>query len=146
MTHIRTGIRSNVVDVLDNVRPLSGRVHATRLRPFAQAELPRVCVYTMDETSVADGTGRALLRQVTVVVDIIVKGNDSIDNAVDDIAVKVEAAMAADRSRGGLAFDTLLTSTRLSVNKEGEEKTGHGVLTYVVTYRTSRSNSEVSNP
>jgi hypothetical protein len=135
-----------VVATLDAVPRLNTRVHKTRLKPFAQDVLPRVCVYMMEESSDGDGTAFALRRQVSLMVEIIVKGNENIDDAVDDLAELIETALAADRTRGGLAYDTTLTSTRLSVHQEGEEKTGHGVLSYSVIYCTARADPRISNP
>jgi hypothetical protein len=146
MAHLRKRIRAEVVATLNAVTTLSGKVHKTRLKPFAQDVLPRVCVYTMDESSEGDRTGHALQRALSLNIEIIVKANDGIDDAVDDLAELIEIALAADRSRGGLAYDTTLTSTRLSVHQEGEEKTGHGVLSYTVVYRSSRANPANTNP
>jgi hypothetical protein len=146
MAHLRKRIRTEVVATLDAVPSLTTRVHKTRLKPFAQDVLPRVCVYTMEESSDGDGTANALRRQVSLMVEIIVKGNDDIDDAVDDLAELIETALAADRTRGGLSYDTTLTSTRLSVHQEGEEKTGHGVLTYAVIYRSARDTPATINP
>jgi hypothetical protein len=146
MAHLRKQIRAEVVATLDAVQSLNGRVHKTRLKPFAQDMLPRICVYTMEEASDSDGTAGALRRQLMLHIEIIVRGNDSIDDAVDDLAELVEVALAADRRRGGLAYDTTLTSTRLSVAQEGEEKTGFGLLTYAVVYRTARTNPANTNP
>jgi hypothetical protein len=146
MAHLRKQIRAEVVATLDAVPRLNTRVHKTRLKPFAQNMLPRVCVYTTEEASGSDGTAHALQRQMSLTVEIILAANEAIDDAVDDLAELIETALAADRSRGGLAFDTTLTSTRLSVHQEGEEKTGHGVLTYAVIYRSARANPANTNP
>jgi hypothetical protein len=146
MSHVRKLIRAEVVATLNAVPSLTGRVHKTRLKSFAQSALPRVCVYTMEESSDGDNTGRALRRSLSLMVEIIVAANDGIDDAVDDLAELIEVALAADRQRGGLAYDTTLTSTRLSVHQEGEEKTGHGVLSFAVVYRTARANPANTNP
>lgn len=146
MSHIRKQIRAEVVATLNAVPTLWGKVHKTRLRPFAQEDLPRVCVYTMDEKSESDHTAHSLLRQMSLIVEIVVKGNELIDDAIDDIAELIEVALQADRTRAGLAYDTTLTSTSLSINKDGEEKTGHGVMTHAVVYRTSRANPANTNP
>jgi hypothetical protein len=146
MVHIRKQLRAEVTATLNAVPSLSGKVHKTRLKRFAQTDLPRVVVYTMDEASESDGSAHGMMRQVTLLIEIIVKGNELIDDAVDDLAEIIEVTLQNDRKRGGLAFDTTLTSTRLSIAQDGEEKTGHGVLTYSVVYRTARANPAISNP
>jgi hypothetical protein len=146
MAHIRKQIRAEVTATLNAVPALSGKVFKTRLKRFAQTDLPRFVVYTLDESSESDGTADGMMRQLNLLIEIIVKGNDLIDDPVDDYAELIEVTLQNDRKRGGLAFDTTLTSTRLSTTKDGEEKTGHGLMTYTVVYRTARANPAISNP
>lgn len=143
--HQRQQIRAAVVATLNAVPAFANRVHATRLTPFDQKLLPRVCVYTLNENSGLD-TASELLRQVSLQIEVIVAGFDQLDDVIDGHAVSIEKAIGANRTLGGAAFDCELTATALSTHMDGEKKTGHGKLTYQVTYRTSAGDPEVNNP
>ena len=144
--HLRKAIRHEVVATLSAVAALAGRVTATRLVPVHQDQLPQICVYTMDEDSASDGTAQGMQRELRLVVEILVAGNAGLDDEADDLATAVEEALAQSRTRAGRAYDTLLLSTRFSVSREGEEKTGHCQLAYSVFYRTSRASPTQNNP
>ena len=143
--HLRQQIRAAVVASLNAVAGFTGRVHATRLTPFDQKLLPRLCVYTTEEKSGLD-TASGLMRQVTLQIELLVAGFDQLDDVVDGHAVNIEKALGANRTLGGLAFDCELTATTLSTHMDGEKKTGRGLLTYLVTYRSSAADPEINNP
>ena len=144
--HIRKRIRAEVTSTLDMAPGLAGRVTALRLMPFHQDQLPQVAVYTMDEASGLDGTPHALQRQMDLKVELFVAGNAAIDDALDDMALVVEVALAADRTRAGLAYDTVLTATKLGTWLDGEKRNGSITMTYTVFYRTAVANPDQTNP
>lgn len=144
--HLRRQIREAVATTLAAGPGLAGRVTATRLIPYHQDQLPQVAIYTVDEESTLDGTSNTLVREMSLQVEIVFAANAGLDTALDDLAETIEVEMAADRTLGGRAYDCVLRNTRFAIHGEGEQKTGHGVLTYTVTYRTARAVPSQTNP
>lgn len=143
MAHPRKVIRHAVVDLLTAASTAAGaRVFATRVEPIKRTALPTISVYTLGEPvrPGADQTApRELTRDVKVEIAGWVAHSDSlsVDDAMDDLAEQIEAAMDADPYLGGAAGDSVLESTEIEVRDDGERLIGIVALTYSVTYRTS---------
>lgn len=137
--HLRQQIRSAAVAALKAAAlpPWAARVYASRRVPLAETDLPALCVYTTEEDSVLDA-GRHLRRGVSLVIEAITQDNVSLDDDIDALALSVEKALAADRTLGGLAYDTVLMRTTIALQpvRDAKNRTGSAVLAYAVTYRT----------
>lgn len=144
MAHPRKVIRHAVRDLLVGVTAAGARVTATRVEPHRKGELPAISVYTLrepvEEASVTTAP-RELTRDVKVEITGWVAHSDAVpvDDAMDDLAEQIEAAMDADRFVGDLAAESVLEGTEMQVLDEGGADPLVGVikLTYSVTYRTS---------
>lgn len=146
MAHQRKLIRQAVVALLVGANTAAGaRVKATRFDPHKKSQLPAIAVYTTSEPvdlGASENTApRELTRNVKVEIVGFVAHTDAlpVDDAMDDIAEQIEAAMDEDRYLGGKAADSILESTELEVVEgEGSDPiVGVVSLTYSVTYRTS---------
>ena len=120
---------------------------ASRVYPLHT--LPAVGIYTItenntDELNGSPGIQKRYSRRLDVVVECYTEAVDDVDNVLDSLAVDVEAAMAGDITLGGLAVDTELTSTNITISGEGDTPLASGRLFYRVWYRTTSANPETS--
>lgn len=140
MAHPRKLIRHAIVARLTNATAAGDRVQATRVDPHKKNELPAISVYTLREPVDAGGDTepRELTRAVKVEIAIWVAHSDELtaDDAMDDAAEQVEAAIDGDRFLGGLAAECVLENTEMQM-LDGDPLVGLITLTYSVTYRTS---------
>jgi len=139
MTHKREKIRDAIVAILSGIPDWSGRVKPNRTRPTEVAELPMRLVYTLSEDATQASLGRSVLRRLTVAIELRVGMSDSLDQALDTDAQKVEAALATAPKLGGLAMGLALRSTFIGLDGEGDSRQALATLTYDVQYQTDAS-------
>lgn len=138
MSHVRQQIRDRVATLVTGLPTTGASVYKMRRYALDDAKLPAICVYTTDESSSLITIGsRTLRRVINVVVDIIIKGSStSVSDSLDTICVSAEEAMAADFTLNGLAKSSVLTSSEIDVNVEGEKSIASARLVYAVEYVT----------
>lgn len=144
MAHQRKLIRQAVVSALANAATAAGeRVQGTRVDPHKRSELPAIAVYTLSEAvEQADTSPRELTRDVRLEVAGFVAHTEAVpaDDAMDDLAEQIEAALDGQRFLGGLVAESVLTGTEMAVRADDGKSAqliGVVTLTYSVTYRTS---------
>lgn len=142
MTHIRTQIRQEVVNLLKGNTVAGNKVYGSRIRPLDN--LPAIAVFTLNEEAetVTISYPRTQSRNLNLAVEIYVKANTGFDDEADALAAEVEALLAADTSLGGLAKDIKLVATGLLFSGEGEKPAAIATLTYSVLYQTKENNPE----
>ncbi len=140
MSHIRKQIRDAVVIKLTGLATTGVNVFQTRIWPVNDAELPCLLVLTDGDTvnsysegSVVANTPRNVNRTLHLTVQVLVRGT-SIDDALDQICLEVEKALASDRFLGGLSVNVTLTDTRIEFKGDGEKPTGEATMTYQIEY------------
>lgn len=138
MSHVRQKIRDRVATLVTGLPTTGSSVYKMRRYALDDAKLPAICVYTTDESSSLITIGsRTLRRVINVVVDIIIKGSSTaVSDSLDTICVSAEEAMAADFTLNGLAKSSVLTSSEIDVNVEGEKSIASARLVYAVEYVT----------
>lgn len=138
MSHVRQQIRDRVATLVTGLPTTGASVYKMRRYALDDAKLPAICVYTTDESSSLITIGsRTLRRVINVVVDIIIKGSSTaVSDSIDTICVSAEEAMAADFTLNGLAKSSVLTSSEIDVNVEGEKSIASARLVYAVEYVT----------
>lgn len=144
MAHPRKLVRQAVVALLTGATSAGARVDATRVEPHRKTQLPAISVYTLSEESTpesATSAPRELLRIVRVEIAGFVAHSDAVpvDDAMDNLAEQIEAAMDADRYLSGAAGESVLERTEMQVREEdgrSDPLVGIVTLTYAVEYRT----------
>lgn len=145
MAHARKTIRDGVVQLLSNLASTTSHVHATRTQPLEAAQLPALCIYTLEESSELDVlTPRKMLRQLTLIVEAVAQVNDTLDDTLDQICLEVEQVLVANFTLGGLVKDCRLVSTKIAVRGAGEKDTGSAVMSFDVLYRTLCSDASLT--
>ncbi|MGN6105198.1 MAG: hypothetical protein ACTHU0_08845, partial [Kofleriaceae bacterium] len=117
MAHPRKLIRHAVVAQLVGATAAGARVQATRVEPLRKGKLPTISVYTLHEPIDQDASAATNPRELTRTVKVEIAGwvahSDAlpVDDAMDDLAEQIEAAMDADPYLGGKAGDSILEET-----------------------------------
>lgn len=147
MAHPRKLIRQGFVALLVRANTAAGvRVVGTRVEPHKKAQLPAISVYTLRESVDQDASTGAAPRELTRAVKVEIVGwvahSDTlpVDDAMDDLAEQIEAAVDADPYLGSEAADSILEETTMQVLEDdgrSDPLIGIVTLTYSVTYRTS---------
>jgi len=136
--HLRRQIRDAVQTAMTGLATTGARVFIGRYRSLGRAYDPSLLIYTPQESSrrAINGQPPILERVVQVMIEGRVSGAGEPDNALDDIAKEVEAAMWTNRALGGLVFNTKLVATDTTTEAEGERQNGGIRLTYEMTFQT----------
>jgi hypothetical protein len=106
MSHVQTQILSRVLSRLTGLATTGSRVFQGRVHPLTPASMPGLCV-SLGGESPTGGTTKATLKEVSVMVDVYVAGDDYAVSG--QVQVEVEAALYGDRA-GGLFFNGLATN------------------------------------
>lgn len=142
MTHQRKEIRDAIVSILSGASIVAaGRVYSNRTLTldYDQDEIPAINVTTLPETSSVDEFSGAsgLMRELTVTIEAVVasRDNETIDDAMDEIAEKIEIAMESDQSLSGNVIDSYLTGTDGDIESDGNVTLAYVRLEYLVRYQ-----------
>lgn len=147
MPHARRAIVLAAVQALTGLATTGSRVHPSRTWPVAAENTPCLLVYARTERSAPmtmKGAARRLARELTLAVEGVVAETDDSDATLDQVALEVETALAADPTLGGACMDLLLTSTDIEARADGEFRAGRIRLEFAVTYHTAANAPSVT--
>lgn len=146
MAHVRKSIRDNIVTTLTGLTTTGSNIYRTRVYPLAESKLPGLAIYTRDETTGYDTIGlpRTQIRNLTVAVEIYVKGTSNYDDTLDTICTEIEEALYTDLTRGGNAKDTNIISMDAEFSGEGDQPVARATLTLAITYATKENDVETA--
>lgn len=139
MSHARKQIRDAFAAAVTGLPTTGARVYIGRVHPLADGHEPSLLIYTGPESVEAHAMGRPrpLLRTLTLHAHAVVSATDGVEDALDQIAAEVEAAIGADETLGGLALATLHTGSLPERDGEGRLIAGSRRLDFEVQYRTT---------
>lgn len=156
MAHPRKQIRQAVVALLIAANTnAAGRVKGTRVEPHKNSQLPAISVYTLTDPVDEDlSTNTTEVHPVELEIALWVAHKDSApaDDAMDDLAEQVEAAMRATVSSnsmlGGKATAIVFKGTAMEVAEDdgrSDPEIGIAVMKYVVVYRASLAAADATD-
>jgi len=139
---VREDIAKNIVSVLKSATTPARIKHVTR-EPFdfdklSNAQFPAILIRSANETREDSSLGGSASERMAVTeYDLVafVKSKN-IDTARNEIVETVEEALEADRSRGGKAIDTQITS--IEVDDGSIDPVGGVIITAQITYFFTR--------
>ena len=102
MSHARAQIRAALVSRLTGLATTGARVFAHRYHDFADSELPGLRVFPEDETVLDPFAMHRSARQFSMTVECCAKHLTTVEDTLDQIALEVETAVAADQTLGNL--------------------------------------------
>jgi hypothetical protein len=137
---IRNSIADNIVKTIRETLPVYVTREELELEKLARTQFPAVLVETGPETRTHFSMGfqsSEYRASVDYFVHCYVNGSN-IDELRNDIAGKVEVAVVADQSRGGIALETMVEE--INVNNDIANPHGEIILTVRVDYIQTRGN------
>lgn len=146
MAHVRKQIRDAIVTATTGLSITGSNVFRSRIYPIEQTKLPGLCIFTKSEAVEFDTLtmSRSVNRVLDVTIEAYVSATINYDNTLDQIAVEVEEALAADPTLGSLAKDTQVTAFEADFSGDGEQPVAIGRFTVTVQYRTSETDVETA--
>ena len=146
MAHVRKLIRDDIETTLTGLTTTGANVYQTRVYPLAENKLPGLAIFTKTEDTeyATIGPPRTQIRTLVVRVEIYVKEITNFDDSLDAISVEVEQALYTDRTRGGLAKDTRITSFDADFSGDGDQPVARATLDVEIEYATLENNVEVA--
>jgi len=146
MAHVRKQIRDAIVTATTGLSITGSNVFRSRIYPIEQTKLPGLCIFTKSEAVEFDTLtmSRSVNRVLDVTIEAYVSATTNYDNTLDQIAVEVEEALAADPTLGSLAKDTQVTAFEADFSGDGEQPVAIGRFTVTVQYRTSETDVETA--
>lgn len=129
MPHVRQQIRSHIATLLTGLTTTGSKVFKSRMRP--QDQLPCLLVTTQDE-DIETGASGTTDRSLQLVVRGFAKGNSTLDDTLDQIALEVETVMATE------GYD--LRKIEIDFDDELEKPVGSVSLHYQILYFTPAGN------
>lgn len=147
MAHVRKTIRDKIVTLVTGLSTTGTNVFRSRVYPLESAKLPGLTVYTLDEDSQIITMGSTGNNRMDRVVEIAIEGyareTSNLDDKLDQIALEVEEAIAADDTLTGSAKKAELVKTNITMLGDGNQPIGAIRLLYEIQYNTT--NGDVEN-
>jgi len=146
MAHVRKQIRDAIVTATTGLTTTGSNVFRSRIYPLEQTKLPGLCIFTRSEAVEFDTLTmpRSISRSLDVMIEAYVSATANYDNTLDQIAVEVEEALAANVTLGNLAKDTQVTAFEADFSGDGEQPVAIGRFTVTVQYRTAENDVETA--
>lgn len=140
MAHARKQIRDAIVGELTGLATTGSRVFASRIYPLEQTDLPGLLVATESETVTQIDIGALQERTLTVKVEALAKATADLDNALDQICLEVEIALATlGATLAALTRAVSLQTTDLEYDGSGAQPIGRASMVFLVTYFTQQA-------
>lgn len=144
--HLRKQIRAAAVTTLTGLSTTSTRVYDSRARLIQNADLPCLRVYCDDEAieNVTMGPSRERRREMTLVVEGVLKANTNVDDSADQIAKEVEVALDGNNGLGGLVKWIEPKSIAIEFSGEGETIVAVVKMQFQITYYSAKGAPDVA--
>ena len=135
--HARRRIREKffeIISLIPNLTTFNGRVF-----PLHDAVLPAATIFTRDEViSPDDGRLEGLQhRTLATTVQLYVKADQLVDDAMDNLAELIEAAVMVDQSLLNLVRCLDLVTVEIEVTMDGENPMGTLTMVFSCRYLTN---------
>jgi len=136
MPHVRQQIRERIGSVLTTAG-VASTVSQSRVHPVPPGSTVAL-VYTGNEQVSATTLTypRKQERSLLVVVELMTRAVSNLDDALDDLCVLAEQAIANDQTVNGLDDDIALTQTTITQTFDGDAPIGAAKLEFICLYRT----------
>ena len=138
MPHVRQSLRERIASNVTGLTTTGANVFQSRVYTLEPDDLPCLLVYSTSETSerATMATTDSLNRDLTVMVEGYARTASNLDDTLDTISAEVETAVASDPTCNALALDTVLQSTEIEYDSEGDQPIGSVRLSFGVQYQT----------
>lgn len=143
MAHVRKAIIAALAVRVTGLTTTGANVFTQRKYPADEERLPCHLIYRGDEISEPAEMGRSpreMTRVFEAMVETIASGEGA-DDQLDDAAAEVEAALASDRTLGGLVRDAFVTRWQPGpvLDDTGRKRMSSARVVVRITYFTTDS-------
>lgn len=133
--HVRQQLREAITAMLETIPGLETKIFPARVHPFTKDDLPGIVVKTEDEI-VEKGTERhqqpgIQKRFIETGIYVFTRAQVNIEDAIDELAMKVEKKIFEDPSIGKLASETVLRSISPATGGEPDAPTGAHRMSFI---------------
>ena len=136
MTHYRTTLRNTVQPLLAGAPKVGKRIYSHRVSP---SEAPAINIMTGSDSAKEEyNTATAEGREVTLMVQIVVKETDDYMATCDLIAAYVETKILADLTLGGIAKHIEYAGTDDEASDELDADVAQITMLFEVSMRIAR--------
>lgn len=146
MSHAITQIRSAVTAAVTGLATSGARVYETREYPLSDQHIPGLIVFTLTDKLNEQGDQRRRIqeRELSVVVEAAAKkpAGSSLDQALEQMVLEVQRAIAADRTLGGLVKMITCASVQFAVGDDIEKPVGKAGMTWTCRYLVAEDDPE----
>ena len=148
--HMRTQIRGAAATLLAGITALasgSDSLFAARTDAIGADLLPALAVSTADESTqgvTSPGAARVVQREVQLVVEAVVRENDTYAETLDGLCKEVEALLAANMSLGVGAKWIDPPETNIEFDGRASVTFAVAVMTFRVVYFTAQNAPDVA--
>jgi hypothetical protein len=143
MAHLREQIRKALVTRVTGLTTAGARVHSGRAHAIPEDKTPAIRVYFWRETSTVAAMSRTganrMERRALFVVHLYATAA-GFEDALDDMAEEVEAAIGAEPTLGGLCLAVLPAQAEAAPpDGSGALRAGETALVFEATYHTTNA-------
>lgn len=113
MASKRSQIRIHLQSILTAAIPeVKGRVYPSRAAPIDDKNLPAILIYTRSESAeMMSVAPKQYVKKARTQIEIVAKGNETVDDILDDLADKVFKAVTANEKLGVVVGGTPATGS-----------------------------------
>lgn len=136
---IREEITQRLRDEVTLVNPIS--IYESRVEPiFDLTSLPAIAVYTREESNEDfNDHHKVQQRELSLAIEVLVRGNENSDDALDEICDEVEKSLSKRESERSSNYQRIeLQSTEIGFLAEGRVPKAAARLTYLVQYEIDK--------
>lgn len=133
--HARQLIRERVVAELLGTKTVGGKVFASIFHEVPPEDLPAIFVYAEEEAAEA-GTMGSLAREAHLVVNLVHRAHDGVEDVLDDVAEEVERRLGDSRLDGAV-YEGRLFETTFERSGEGDGEIMSMALRFAFRYMTA---------
>lgn len=144
MSHIRTQIRAAVATALTGLATTGANVHRNRVARLSLRQVPAL-VITVDSEQISEiGLDPLQDRKLQVAVDGYAAAAADVDDALDQIGLEVETALAAAGVLGGLVKAApSLSQVQIGIDETHEEPLGRIRMVFTTQTFTAPTSPDV---
>lgn len=132
--HVRQQVREAVTAALETIDGFAAKVFPARVHPFRKDDLPAIVVKTGNEVvekAVASHMNGIQKRWIETEVYVFTRDQINIEDAIDDLAMKVEKKIFENSTLSGLVAETELVEITPATGGEPDAPTGAHLLRFV---------------
>lgn len=140
--HVRQQVREEIADILIGLSLTADRVFTSRTYPIRDSDLPCLLIKTEQERVDYQTVNQPAQqeREITLVVEVMAKANEKLDNTLDEICTQVEIVID---SIATISKNIQLAGTNIDTSVLGNQPIGQATMIYRMRVYTESNSPDV---